>query len=91
MSGILKRTIYIGPGIDGYYRIGSWAKVITGIGTMWEPRGETMFANANNGNVQDFDWTDQMVMINDVKGLNPSGPSYGDGTMCGDTFPVSGY
>ena len=92
MSGILKRTVFIGPGGDGAVRVASWARVITGIGVCYEPRsGIGPGPAVENGNIVNFDWNDQIDKIDDVKGHNPSGPTYNDNTCGGETYPVDGY
>lgn len=86
MSDILKRTIYIGRGNDGFIRVSDWAMVITSIGHCYEPRTD----NRGQG-VVDFDWQDPQNRIDQIDAFNPSGPTWGDGTIGGDLTPVLGY
>ena len=88
MGGVLHRTIFIGPGNDGYTRIADWTRVLTSIGAMYEPRYHNRQISAKVGQ---FDWTEMFNRIDAVEGFNPSGPMWGDGTIGGDLVPVTGY
>jgi len=80
MSGIKKRTIFIGEGADGILRISPWRRVTTGVGGMWEPKGEIGYRDG----FEDFDQADQMNRIDLVEGYDPmSGNMHVDATIGG--------
>jgi len=87
-SGILRRTIFIGKGADGYHRESDWASVVTQCGSMMETRMRNRMMDPG---AQEFDWTDMMNRIDIVRAFDPSGPSWGENTIGGDLVPVTGY
>jgi len=92
MSGIKKRTVFIGVGKDGLMRLSPWARVITGVGSMMELNGSYAFsisAGIGVDAVRDHNWSSPE--INEVSNFDPSGPTWGDGTIGGDPVPVEGY
>jgi len=63
---ILRRTIYLDESKD-YKKFADWAMVTTSLGRMAEPFQYPGAKHANGVSVADFDWNDEMNMINLIK------------------------
>jgi hypothetical protein len=75
MSGILKRTVFFTPGDSQHgrrVRFIDWAKVITGIGTCFEPFSLERLSPGGDG-VQDYENDDDIGRIDEIKGKDRDG------------------
>lgn len=87
MGDILIRTVFMGKGNDGIFRLSDWCGVITSLGAMMEP------FNLNRGDVagNDFSWSDPANRIDRIETYEPTGTTWGDNTIGGPLIPVQGY
>lgn len=87
MSDILKRTVFVGKGTDGFSRIADWCRVITGVGAMMEPYN----LNRDKIPASDFNWQDASNRIDEFAGYDPNASIWDDNTIGGPLAPVNGY
>lgn len=85
MSGILRRTVKMGRGADGYLRFSPWRQVVTGQGVMWEPRSDLVPRDG----FTDYDNADAMNMVDDVDVYDPmAADKWGEKTIGGHVVPL---
>lgn len=88
MAGILRRTIFLAKGSDGFHRFSDWARVNTSIGQMMEP-----FTMRDSGvpKSEDKSWRDPEFRIDDVQVYDPMSQRFDEGATGGPLTIVNGY
>ena len=70
MAGILKRTVLFEKKGNGVYRFSDWAIATTEIGACYEPFCCWGLRSGINGDVSNFDWTDEMSRIDHMQNID---------------------
>lgn len=90
MAGIIKRTILMDDS-DGYCRPLDFNRVVTGIGTMWEPSSAVFLRSALLNDAAAYECDDQISMVNAIERVSLDSAYRISGEWVGGTLaPRSG-